>query len=74
MNNDKEQMKPIWYFVGWILLIIGFLVLVAGIYYLFMPVHHEVKLDSLHTNIWWGIVLMFAGGVMAYFNRKPLKT
>jgi hypothetical protein len=74
MNNDKEQMKPIWYFVGWILLIIGFIVVCAGIYYLYMPVHHIVRSVGMRANIWWGVVLMLAGAVLVYFNKKPIET
>ncbi len=70
---NENQMKPIWYFVGWILLIIGFIVLTAGIYFLFVPEHHHVELPNLHINIWWGILLTFCGGLLILLNKKPMK-
>ena len=72
MKDSENQMKPIWYFVGLILLIVGFIVLSAGIYYLFVPDHHRIELSDLHINIWWGIILMIGGGIMTYANRKPI--
>ncbi len=73
MTENENQMKPIWYFVGLILLIVGFIVLAAGIYYLFVPDHHPIELTGLHINIWWGIILMIGGSVMAYANRKSIE-
>ncbi len=72
MSDKENEMKPIWYFVGLILLIVGFIVLSAGVYYLFVPDHHPIELPGLHLSIWWGIILMIGGSVMIYANRKPV--
>ena len=72
MSENEDQMKPIWYFVGLILLVIGLIVLSAGIYYLFVPEHHHVELPGLHINIWWGIVLLISGVIFLYTNRKRI--
>ena len=34
---EEKGMRPIWYFVGWGLLIIGGMLILAGIYILFFP-------------------------------------
>ncbi len=67
------MMKPIWYFVGLVMLIIGGLVLAAGIYYLLFPEKFDIALHGLHMSIWWGLVLMLGGGLLTYFNRKPMQ-
>lgn len=72
MEKNLDQMKPIWYFVGVILLLIGSVVLIAGIYYLFVPSHHHIELEGLHIDLWWGSVLIITGAVMIFLNRKPV--
>jgi uncharacterized membrane protein HdeD (DUF308 family) len=74
MNEETEQMKPIWYHVGWVLMIIGVLVMAAGIYYLFFPVHLDIALHGMHISIWWGAVLILGGFILTYFNRKHAKS
>ncbi len=71
MNHDAHQMKPIWYFVGWMLIIIGCLVLTAGVYYLFVPIELNIKLREMNISIWWGIILILGGMLLTIFNRKP---
>lgn len=73
MSDDITQMKPIWFFVGWVLMVIGVIVLAAGIYHLFVPVQYAIELHHLHIGIWWGIVLLAGGAVLALFNRKPME-
>ncbi len=72
MTDDAVQMKPIWYFVGWVLMIIGGLVVAAGVYYYFFPVHLDIELRGMHISIWWGAILIVGGLLLTYFNRKPL--
>ncbi len=71
MSEDVLQMKPIWYFVGLILIIIGVIVLLAGLYYLFEPINFHIELSGLHTSIWWGVVLIIGGCLLSFLNRKP---
>jgi len=72
MPEELNKMKPIWFYVGWIILIIGAIVLTAGIYYLFVPMHHHIELPGLHINIWWGLILMLGGVLLIFVNRKPM--
>ena len=72
MNEEVTRMKPIWYFVGWVLIIIGVLVFAAGIYYFYVPIKFNVELRGMHIGIWWGLVLILGGALLTYFNRKPV--
>ncbi|RPI05987.1 MAG: hypothetical protein EHM64_04640 [Ignavibacteriae bacterium] len=63
-------MKPIWYFVGLIVLVIGGLVMVSGIYILFNPPVVKTVLAETHPNIWWGGIMMLFGGGMFLKMRK----
>ncbi len=65
-------MKPIWYFVGLILLVIGGIILFSGVYELFYPPVIKTKLAELHPNIWWGIVMIIFGGVLFLGSRKGI--
>ena len=63
------EMKPIWYFVGLILLTIGGLVLLTGIYMLAFGVKSLTALANLHPNIWWGAIMVVAGAGFFFKNR-----
>ncbi len=72
MSENTVQMKPIWYLVGWVLIVIGVLVLSAGVYYLFVPANYHIELPGMHMSIWWGLVMIAGGILLAFFNRKPV--
>jgi divalent metal cation (Fe/Co/Zn/Cd) transporter len=63
-------MKPIWFFVGLILLAMGGLIFLTGIYLLIVPSARETVLSNIHPNIWWGIIMMVFGGIMFIKTRK----
>jgi len=63
-------MKPIWYFVGIILLAMGGIILATGIYLVFNPPVEKTVLFNMHPNIWWGIIMMVFGGIMYFAMRK----
>jgi hypothetical protein len=63
-------MRNIWFFVGWILLIIGLLELAAGVYGLFFPSNKNIKLTDLHANLWWGILITLSGAAYLLKNRN----
>lgn len=69
MDEIKEQMRPIWYFVGWVLLAIGLVVLAAGIYNLFLAVPEASMFDHLYPDLWWGGVLIIVGSLYLYINK-----
>ncbi len=63
-------MKPIWYFVGLILVTVGFIVIVSGIFLIVNPPEHKTILLEINPNIWWGGIIMFAGFIFLIKNRK----
>lgn len=69
MAEEVKGMRPIWHFVGLILAIIGGLIFIAGIYYLFNPSHSDTVLQHLHPNLWWGAIMFIAGGIFIWKNR-----
>ena len=66
----EQKMKPIWYFVGLILLIIGCIIFLTGIYQLINPPLEKTVLAETHPDIWWGIVIAVFGGIMFFKTRK----
>jgi hypothetical protein len=62
----------IWFFIGMILLVYGFLILGAGIYDLLVPPAQQPVLAELHAGIWWGGLIAILGGLYSYrfFPRK----
>ena len=71
MNEPREQkkMKPIWYFVGLVLLTIGALVFGTGIVLAAFRVKSPTVLSELHPDIWWGAIMLAAGGLFFWKNR-----
>ncbi len=65
-------MKPIWYFVGLILLSMGAVVLASGLYRLVFPSTAQTVLQELRPDIWWGAIMILAGGIFFFTNRKPI--
>jgi uncharacterized membrane protein len=63
-------MKPIWYFVGFILLVIGVILTFTGIYLVIVPPEHQTSLSHLHPNIWWGGLMIIVGLIYIFKNRK----
>ena len=68
--ETEKGMRSIWYFVGLILLAIGILVFLAGIYELISPTVENTKLITLHTNIWWGALIAVTGLIYTIKNKN----
>jgi len=68
---DYAKMKPIWYFVGLILVSMGAVINLTGLYDLFSNTGSGKVLGQLHTNIWWGELMVIVGAAFIIFNRKP---
>ncbi len=67
---SEHAMKPIWYFVGLILTIMGALILLSGLYQLISPPVVKTVLAETHPDIWWGAVMIAFGGTMYLKTRK----
>ncbi|OGU56410.1 MAG: hypothetical protein A2V66_05980 [Ignavibacteria bacterium RBG_13_36_8] len=63
-------MKPIWYFVGLILFIMGGIVLLTGTYQFFSPPETKTVLGEIHPRIWWGAIMIIFGGIMFLKNKN----
>jgi len=69
MSTEQNQMRPIWYFVGWILISIGGIVILSGIYNLFFELPNTSVMEGLHPNLWWGTILLIVGIIYAWKNK-----
>jgi len=67
--DAEKTMKPIWWFVGLMLLAMGAVVLAAGLYLLAYPPAHTTVLARLRPNLWWGAVMMLAGAIFVFTHR-----
>jgi hypothetical protein len=65
-------MKPIWYFVGLILLSMGGLIFFTGVYLLFSPPAQQTVLGNTHPNLWWGLIMLTFGAILYFKNRKEI--
>jgi divalent metal cation (Fe/Co/Zn/Cd) transporter len=67
---SEKKMKPIWFFVGLILLVMGGIIFISGIYNLVNPPAIRTVLANTHPDIWWGGIMILFGGVMFLVTRK----
>jgi amino acid transporter len=62
-GEQEKGMRPIWYFVGWLLFIIGILVIIAGILNLFFPPPSTSVVGTTHPDLWWGAIIALFGAI-----------
>ncbi len=67
---SEIKMKPIWFFVGLILMVMGGIIILSGIYNLFNPPAVKTVLANTHPDIWWGCIMVVFGGLMYLKTRK----
>ncbi len=70
MEQDTKQMKPIWYFVGLMLMTMGAVILVSGLIDYSSERTARTVLSELHPALWWGGVMIVAGLLFFLTNRK----
>jgi hypothetical protein len=71
MKMTEHGMKPIWYFVGLILIVMGGLIFLSGIYQFIYPPELKTILAETHPGIWWGAIMVVFGGLMYLKTRNP---
>jgi hypothetical protein len=69
MSAGNGKMKSIWYFVGLMLVVVGGLVLVAGILDVVSPPATPTVLGGFHPAIWWSMLMLVIGAVFLITNR-----
>ena len=68
--TEKHHIIPVWFFVGFLLLVYGILILVSGL--MNWSNTSNVVLGQYHAPVWWGALLIVLGAVYCYifFPRK----
>jgi hypothetical protein len=70
LDRNVKKMKPIWFFVGLVLIVIGGLILATGLVDLFAHTESKTVLAYLHPDIWWGAVMVLAGLALVLKNKN----
>lgn len=70
MAEQAEGMRPIWFFVGILLICIGGIILGSGILNIASPPKNPVVLENLHPDIWWGAIMVVFGIILFLFNKS----
>ena len=70
MPEQTKRMRPIWFFVGLLLLIIGLIITGSGIYYVFNKPPHPLKLYDLHPDVWWGGLMVLFGIIFLWVSKR----
>ncbi len=64
MHPNKRQPISIWFFIGLLVIVYGFLIMGAGIWALFVTPAHPVVMESLHADLWWSALMIVVGGFL----------
>ena len=70
---EPTRRIEIWFFLGLLLFVYGVLIFDAGIYHLVNPPPAEIALRELHSDLWWGALLLLLGGVYCV-KFRPSRT
>jgi hypothetical protein len=65
-------MKPIWYFVGLLLTIIGAIITASALYSLGHPPAEPKLFSHMHPDLWWGLIMLAFGLLFAILNRRNI--
>ena len=70
MKKQHEETKSIWYFVGLLLLTVGSIIFLTGIYLLISSSQGNTVLAELHPDVWWGGFMIVMGVIFLLTNKK----
>ena len=70
MARNGMKLKPIWFFVGLVLVSMGLVVLIAGIAQYAGGAPPSTALGHLHPAIWWGALMVAVGAVFVAGNWR----
>ena len=68
-NKSEKKMRPIWFWVGLVLITYGLIIGGMGIYYIFYP-DTKTVLGHLNPSLWWGGVLLVTGLIFYFVSLK----
>jgi hypothetical protein len=74
-RKTEKARRPIWYFVGWMLFIVGCLIVIAGILSLFFVFPDSLNVEAsavgkTHPDLWWGGFIALFGGFYVWKFRR----
>jgi len=58
---QQRQPRSVWFFLGLLFLIYGFIIFFEGIYSLLKTPHLASFTEQYHPAIWWGVILFVVG-------------
>ena len=70
--KPKKEMLSIWFFVGLMLTVLGIIISMTGINYIFHP-QNATRLAELNPNLWWGGVILAAGLIFLISSWRRYK-
>lgn len=70
--SEKHHIIPVWFFVGFLLLVYGVLIFISGLVDWSNKTH--VVLGNLHASVWWGALLTVLGAVYCIIFRPGKQT
>ena len=65
--SEKHHIIPVWFFVGLLLFVYGWMILISGLAEWSHP--SDTVLASLHAPVWWGSLLIILGSVYCLMFR-----
>ncbi|MHB8735613.1 MAG: hypothetical protein ACYC6M_09955 [Terriglobales bacterium] len=71
-SEKRKPALPIWFFIGWLLLVYGILLVGGGLYQLQHP--PDTVLARLHATLWAGGVLTAMGLLYVILYRPGRKS
>ena len=69
--SEKHHIIPVWFFVGLLLFVYGWMILISGLAEWSHP--SDTVLANLHAPVWWGSLLIILGSIYCLMFR-PSKT
>ncbi len=70
MAKNVQKMKPIWFFVGWILWVMGGYIFGVSLYDWIAGVTPTTVLAHLRPGVWWGGLMGVAGLLFVLTNKN----
>jgi hypothetical protein len=65
--SEKHHIIPVWFFVGLLLFVYGWMILISGLAEWSHP--SDTVLASLHAPVWWGSLLIILGSIYCLMFR-----